>query len=247
MRAKERRACVLCGQAKSSDEDAIPRWLNKLLKGLSAGGPFETIVWGIRTRLTDFLPKTRTFRVCMSCNGWLNVHIEQPAQGIITQLVSGECVTLTPEQQRTIGVWCAKTLLMVRLTWTHKPSGRLQFPESEYRYLREHGEPSPSLRVWIGGYAPMETERLQTNPLTPTPEPGHVDRWENRSTYQFWHLVAQLVLTRVGEPGTPENAAELLGLLVRVWPPGNAPIVWPPAYVMDSPTFNAVAGQPLLG
>lgn len=247
-----RKACILCDQRKRrSREDAVPLWVQKLLAE-GTEGPYETVVDGVRTRTPSArVPRSVTRRPCIDCNGWMNRTFEQPAQPFVSRLILGETIDLDAADQRTVGTWCAKTLLMMRLTRSPPkapPHSAPQFPEQEYRYLREAGEPSERVRVWIGAYAPKETDVLVPHLLTPSPHRNHLFNGAVQpSTVQLKHLVVQLVFGEADAVRGFQSQPETLGLLLPVWPAGSATITWPPRFVMDDVIFKAVSDQLALG
>jgi hypothetical protein len=70
--------------------------------------------------------------VCLSCNnGWMN-DLENRARPTLKEMISGSGVSLTPDEQRDVATWAAKTAMCVEKTF---PTATQAIPNDYYRAL----------------------------------------------------------------------------------------------------------------
>lgn len=102
------RVCIFCGGTPVSDEHVFPLWLVEILHRL--GASYD------RTRRTmGSKPSEHTFqtpvievtarRVCERCNNRWMSDIEKAAAPILSPLVQGQAVVLSPEDQEVATLW----------------------------------------------------------------------------------------------------------------------------------------------
>ena len=156
--------------------------------------PVEPESWAFRP--FDWTVKA----VCSSCNnGWM-AKLEADAKGaLFTSAFAGRGRVLHRGGQRTVAAWAVKTAMMVEQT---NAPARRGIPCAAYAHLRETGEPSERVRVWVASHAGERAVALalpfgsDVNMATrPEPERGERDVWG--STLLFGPVVLQVLGTRV--------------------------------------------------
>jgi len=151
------RECAFCGSTKNITREHVwPKWASQLLHGADAFTAYREFVgdgfepeqpesWPVKP--FDWTVKT----VCSACNnGWM-AELESAAKdALFGAAFAGRGRALHRGGQRTLAAWALKTAMMVEQT---NVPARRGIPRTEYAHLRECGEPSESVRVWLGSYA----------------------------------------------------------------------------------------------
>lgn len=88
--------------------------------------------------------------VCLSCNnGWMN-DLENRARPALTEMIAGSGVSLSPDKQREVATWAAKTAMCVEKTF---PTATQAIPTDYYSALyADTWRPPNDLVVWAGCY-----------------------------------------------------------------------------------------------
>jgi hypothetical protein len=165
---------------RRSDEHVLPQWMRKyesdLLKAshnaYSAGfdlddqaREFVELPTLLTTKKSSLLT-LKTREVCTSCNnGWMSRLEEAAARPLIRRVAeaarTGEALTLTVDEARTLGVWCQKTATTYELT-----SDRPRVATTAMGQQLAASTPLRGGLVWLARH-PRDS--------TPVPRPGAPD------------------------------------------------------------------------
>ena len=225
--------CILCGGHGASNEDALPTWVNDMLKRMGDGS-FATVRDGVMSNPTRRPRRFITRRPCVKCNGWMGATFENDAAPLLKPMMEhAQEQTLTPHDQEVIARWAVKTAMMLRLTHRSRPP----YPAETYRQLRQSGgKIGADWSVWIGAQTYYRKRAALAN-LKPTPIPSIPKTYApyyDGHTYAVGHLVLQVLYKRGREDRALNNGAELRGVVHRIWPISLSPVTWPPKYVLTA-------------
>jgi hypothetical protein len=229
---------VFCGKQKVSREHVIPSWVEKTFPPRPPGVRLKHTTEGVSFE-ADALSWT-VKRVCRNCNsGWMNSEVEQPAAPILTEMIHGNRVALTTEQQKHVATWAIKTHLMAQ--YRHTPFRPA--PENHLRWMYEQKSPVPNSQVWLGAYGakldPVNyawgrttTFEMSTTPpemsgveSVPAGDEVHVQTF----TLRIGHLIFQTVKRTEPEDGLLMHIApDMERFLVPIWPNAGSSVDWPP-------------------
>ena len=152
-RPPRRPACEICGRdaTKTTDEHAYPAWLLRHTRESFRNPP------------SDFVPapgweqdsKVVLKRVCDPCQRQLNSKFETPAKGVITEILDGCALDLSPSQQAVLAAWFCKTAIVLALAREQRspdpvltPRQRARLRELLHQMLRD-GQPYRNSAVRI--------------------------------------------------------------------------------------------------
>ena len=232
--------CILCGEPGASKEDALPTWVNELLRRTS-DGPFASVRDGVMTPKTTTPRRFITRRPCQRCNAWMGSTFDNTAAPLLKPMMEhAETTTLTPEQQEVIARWAVKTSMMLRLV----DPNRAPYPTEEYERLRKGGGAiGHEWGVWIG--AQWYRKRVSLPNLTPTGLPSipmTVAPHYDGMTRGIAHLVMQVLYRRGREDRALQHGAEIVGVVSRIWPVSLKAVTWPPRFVLSADDVRALGG-----
>lgn len=236
--------CTFCGlRGPRSREDAFPHWLIKAI-----GGNIDVIAMSQFTRTPgDSTPIDRRAygsaavyklsAVCATCNNeWLN-QLEEAAAPLLTPLLDGDRVAISPLVQAIIGCWAYKTTVAFDACQTGKADGRRIAAEHGTRRFYDDQRPPPGASVWLGRFAKdtitgFALPHLRVQLLAP--QPPVVEQGAERFTFVFGHLLLQVIA-----PYEPSETHPFLSYaladddvpLVRCWPPNDDDVLFPDAAV----------------
>jgi hypothetical protein len=145
--------CLFCSSLvnRRTKEHVLAQWLAAILPGEGM------IVVSTASDAPGFTPRTWTKRgvditvrqVCEACNsGWLS-DLENTIKGVLTHMVLGRSVVLSPLEQDRLAAWIYKTALMFALT---NPSGAYYFANHDYTAFKAHLRPPHGTRAWLAAY-----------------------------------------------------------------------------------------------
>src|SRR5438128_2367678 len=119
-----RRNCVFCGAAGVSEEHIFPRWLRHALPPLEKfrGQERSRTYWPGQAQEKQLLIAKREFqepftenrvrRVCRACNhGWMN-ELEMTIRPMLTTMIHGDPVQMTPANCANLALWATKTVML---------------------------------------------------------------------------------------------------------------------------------------
>lgn len=243
------RRCVFCGSADLTKEHVWPRWLSEALGG---NGPlrFERQGLGDEPRAWARVSLDVTVGVvCRECNnGWLS-DLEDAAKPLLEPLIRGESVTLTPEESKTVALWCVKTALLFQYTHPERRSA----PDWHYRWLFEKRTPPPNVFVWLAGYSGSYWEGWYLHQLLLLRDPDGIDRSEKEKGYCATITAGALVFQVIGLDADStldlEKASIHEPYIVQVWPLRDETATLPPPQLLHDSAlaffadpFNAERG-----
>lgn len=183
--------------------------------------------------------------VCSSCNsGWMGV-IEQAAQPVITQMILGQRVTLDVIAQDAVSAWLALKAVLAR--YFRSPPDRLN--EEWLAYFFRHHRPPDTWYIWLAGFHAVAgspvfyydghdiTLSFPDDPTSPAVTPhGEL------ATFVIGYFAAKVFGIR---GGTPSYTGP--DWFLRIAPPENPSVVWPPPHAIDDASLIAFCNMYLDG
>jgi hypothetical protein len=165
--------------------------------------------------------------VCRICNsGWMN-RLEQKARPILTPLILGEPMTLTPAMRQTLAEWATMKFIVLE----HAERGEFVTPERDRIALKETLTMPGFFRIWIfrcgtGGWE-AGLNRISINlSLNGYLPPGLYGKNSQSITWGLGDLLFHHFATTV-----PNLRFDLTPLAktyaVQLWPPVDGDINWP--------------------
>lgn len=246
------KSCIWCGSRTNSGEHMFSRWTHDLLPPRKTGrvatavsierldGPVEHWEGKMPGQMRDWKVHCVCGGTALSCNaGWMK-SIEDAAKPIMTPLIRGEDVRLTPDQQRVVATWA----VLKNMIANH----RAIRPEHLEIMRQQHSPPPEGWGVWIahferGTWRPEWLTRLFT--VLPNAEyqarsSPDVDFSNGSSTT----MVLNKLLIHVGHSPDPHfghrwqqfetpDGQPIRGVF-RIWPAvSEVSIKWPPPALTD--------------
>jgi hypothetical protein len=172
---------------------------------------------------------------CKDCNGWMNVNIEQPAMDTLKQLIiaASSLDELTVGDQTHVAAWILKVVICAN------PDS---FSLAEKGRFRSTAVASDTDSIWIGQMTPP-AERHEHNASHLLPKDFGKLLVNRRGAWPMGlYRLFSLLISKL-DPAQPDIALPMAltqsRYLVRIWPPHDSSIPWPPR-VMDGATVAAV-------
>lgn len=168
--------------------------------------------------------------LCKRCNNEWCGSIEDEARPIMTPMIVGESVRLSPDAQTVLAIWAMKTILMLQLTYPHDHRG---IPSDQYWWFREHRCPVPNEQIWIArhdgsGDWPIASHYYALGLFDPavSKPPDHHNG--HAVAFSVGHLVFRafghtVETGTIAAPGDPFH-----GALRRIWPATGDVVDFPP-------------------
>lgn len=247
--------CSLCFRTDQhlTPEHVIPFWVSDFLRPTMGPTGIMPVVNGhmihpLADRIQIKVP------VCEPCNRWMNEWIEEPARDLLKELLMAARtrVDLTRAQQMHLAIWLVKTKMMKDAFQDFPGAEGPRIPRQHVRYLFEHGIPADSVTVWIGCLSEDALRHPAPENVPPEPDLDHKmvtgDGWGSTACFgQLFHLIvgqASVVAHK-----TIDLPVEAEPYLLRIWPPSDDVMPWPPSKVICGPTVRAfwtmlVHGEP---
>jgi hypothetical protein len=233
--------CRLCGATGRpiEPEHSIPLWLSTFLRSRAGPLGFSWVENGQVIIADRFNWKTP---VCGPCNAWMNDKIETPAQGLIERLMVADRTLdrLTRARQFYSASWIFKTAMMLDACDTFHGNAR-RCPSDEVGYFFRHGVPSAFTSVWIGQSA--ENFMGSDPPKNMILREGILAQIVLKRVWAPWLTLFQLSTLAIHQPPDTYEPVQLpveaQRFMVRIWPPHDDVIEWPPK-PMDRSTFESV-------
>ncbi|MEW2153173.1 hypothetical protein OH749_31305 (plasmid) [Streptomyces albidoflavus] len=224
--------CVFCGGRAGSSEHVLPLWLRRQVPEEFAKADGTRT---IRTRQGELRLIAERFAtatvkcVCSTCNnGWMST-LETRVKPFLYQVMTGEPVTLGPDEQTALATWAMKTsMMMVRSSVLDDLT---LIPRADYVQLHRYGQPSMrrttarALRV----EPPGDERQHQWGVFHGARVGGRVNGYS--VILRTGALAVQFTSLRLGPGYETARYGESVKQL-RLWPPTEA-FSWPPA-----PTLN---------
>jgi hypothetical protein len=169
-----------------------------------------------------------TINVCDDCNhGWMH-DLEDEAIPILAGPILGHPAEFSESDQRVMARWAVKTALLLELSLRvvrgvgHAPAGAFDF-------LRQHGEPPPGHRVWIGAVKAKRTWPGWTSSSTVMVGPSEADMVPQGylAAFLVGHLLFQVFGPNLGTDHNIELGVIPDRVLRPIWPISLPVIRWP--------------------
>lgn len=246
-----RRQCIFCRNFGVSKEHVFPDWLKKLFRRDDStthtyGTIDESQIIGIpriNEKHRSGHAGSNTVRVvCEHCNsGWLS-QLELRTKPFLIPLILGERVEMTPEFQKAIALWAAKTAMTAEMVRPRENG----ITQTEKSFLKNRLLPPPNWIIWVAGYAGgrwrelgMGQHRGQIT-ASPIPRPNRVMNYIQATTLGMGHIVFLIVSTNW--KSAPKTFARFDGNgFYQICPPRPRSILWPPARLLNDPQINEMA------
>lgn len=222
-------------------EHVFPQWLAKLLfRHLEADPKFsEGTLFRMKMLMEHGERVSQTIdivtrRVCQACNNtWMSA-LETRSQPVLAGLLGTGAVLLSPQEQRILSVWAAKTAMTVALA---RRASDGFVPEAHFRELMATQEPPSGSEVWLaahrGEYFGCSTH-LDKKGITAEVGSTSLGPYVMYSiTINIAGLVLQFVGNTVPSHWTLEGASESGTTATRIWPLTGKALTWPPPDVLD--------------
>lgn len=243
--------CIFCGGGAEpgnpmSAEHLWSDWMASILpqssEHLEIAETFtqKTVPIGVPVRrMRQGSSNTKRIKVvCQNCNNnWMS-KMEAAVKPILTPLILGQKIILSPEMRITLTEWIVlKILVAEHNSYSTSPADPIFDQDARNKFMGVRQIP-PWLRIWIGlhngtkwslGFLRHTTGLLPAGePLPPNPRPKNV----STVTFGMGHLLIQAFAT------TSEQLypwLELSGMAPRfraLWPLADANISWPGFFVL---------------
>ncbi len=244
------RRCIFCDNTNLSQEHIWPRWAAPLL---ADEGPMPHRVQIQqadrddieRGWMTDGFSHT-TGAVCKGCNnGWMS-NLENAAKPLLEGMLRGHGRSLHKAGQQTLATWAVKTGMVASSSMG--AARRVASPQ-EHHYLREHGEPSSNIKVWMAAYTGEHPALAHAhgidattdeNPTLGDPDRGQRNVWSN--TLTIGPVVFQVVGTNLS--GLIESFELRHPYTHQIWP-FVASFVWRPQPYCNTEQLIVFADSPI--
>jgi len=245
---QEATCCIFCGSGNLTHEHIFSRWTHKFLPARSMSK------YHVRRRELFIEPENRWIKrlgdirdwkvrcVCETkCNnGWMRKHIEDVASPIMTLLIKGEQVRLTPEQQRHIAAWAALKAMIAE----YDPNSWVTTHHMQRKYLmRSFLPPSRGWAIWIGHYVRKAwVPYWGSMPFLVVSNKQLCRKGSDRTATYYnsisTQIMGQLYIQVIRTPSTEvinnwRFALPDKGSLFRIWPPTDTSIKWPGRTMTD--------------
>ena len=180
---------------------------------------------------------------CKECNNTWMKDLEEGARPHLVPMFTGETARVTPEAQKALAAWAAKTATVAE----HISPRSDGISQSERTWIYEKLIPPRGWMVWIAGYAGGNWANLtifqdRGTLLVPTVSPPRIGRdYVHATTWGMGHVL--FLVVGCASPRAQRQFGHLEGRgLFRIWPRRVArSILWPPADLLRDPQANALA------
>lgn len=225
-----------------SRQHVIPQWVSKVLaedprrwpnpirvQRHSGGVPVGT--YGA-SKVINLITK----RVCKVCNeGWLEQLIEHPTQPILDPMLRGRQTPLDPAEQSMLAAWVAKTAMEFRYALTPPEPVAAEWLAEMYK----HQLAPETWYIWVASYVGHRPAYGQHNDITVSFPDSAVDTPHGvLLTLIVGYVAFKVMGINAGTPSYPGADA-----LLRLWPPGDKTVVWPPMRHLDETTLPGFANM----
>ena len=243
--ARELNKCIFCGASPTTWEHVFSRWTHKYLsprvKGRAKSSigreyPDRTITKLVKLpgQMRDWQIKCVCGGTHLTCNGGWMREIENASKPVLTPLITGKPVRLTPFDQKIIATWAVlKSIISEQGELTPKT---VQYKHK--KYIMKHA--SPPVRgwgVWIGHFDRIDwiPEMVSRQALL-LPNKLAERRASREATYFNSNATTQVVgklFIHVMHSPMPNLVTRWRfhlpqgGTLFRIWPPAATSINWP--------------------
>lgn len=231
------RDCIFCGQRTFGKEDALPRWLGKLL----LKGRKPKMIFDLRT--TGYVEDHRywTIRelavrvqaVCKDCNnGWMS-NLEAAMQSLASPMIdSGTPTVLDVNRQTLMATWAVKTAIVLEFARPSKTVVYRYYTTRERQRVKDMLMPPDNVFVWLGRHVNRSPGCHGLFHVLAGLRRGTEVVRGHASTFWFGQLVIQVLAHRPGEIRVGDRVPVRSGpwdtTLLQIWPPHQYASMWPP-------------------
>lgn len=223
---------MFCGKRADSNEDALPRWIAKLI----GPKPGERSYHEVRDKYFETnVFEVKVKRVCVTCNtGWM-ADLERHMQRLLPPMLFGESTEIVGrEDMRLIAAWVFKTAITLGYA---KAKGGMEVPLEHCEYLRNYQRPPQTVSIWTGIYSSDPSEARYRR-VWQRSKAGI----DPRQPYLITFLIGQAVFQVFGHLGGDrlELRPSPAGWLVQIFPLPDEGWQWPPPRVFDTKALEAL-------
>lgn len=231
--------CIFCGGGSLSREHIWPKWAATLLPD-STGAALTT--WEQPVTATGPPPKIqdrsrqgslknhRVRAVCRSCNNTWMSQLEEAVRASLTALMEGRPLELADAERDVLAAWITLKVMVAE----HDRPELAAFTSNELAQFREGRHIPPHLSLWLYGSNGTQWRSAYyrssfTMWRSLTPPRGLTAKNVAAATFGIGGL---LVFSVYDAPGILSIDGNAYGGQ-RLWPPSEAPVIWPPVRRLD--------------
>lgn len=192
---------------------------------------------------------TKKFRkVCESCNsGWIS-EIEDRLKPVLSKLIEGSKIAITPEQQADLAIWITISTIMAEYT---DPDSQV-IPEQDCIYIYEHRRPPDEWLIRFGHYLGSEYfprayrhtyGKISDFPFTENSVKG--DANYQISLHYLGQVIFQVGSSYISGKGIKERFKPGQFGEIELWPGNGQSIEWPPKSAIGDAAATAMLGRTL--
>ena len=245
--------CIFCQKGPVTKEDVWPTWLTSYIPrnlprhaaSISIINPHGKItktrkIWGSDPR------STRAKCVCATCNsGWMSV-LQNKAKPIVLPLAQGLKTVLSLDDQCILSAWIA----MCTITSEFFVPAFVAIPRIDRDFLWNNETAPEYWKIWIGKYQRGDWPPYRVHHafhlsdgdrdgsvLSPSTPPN-----AQTTTLVFGQLYAHVFSCAFPFFVDRVNFNSASHLLRPIWPPQNAPLVWPLPSLITDKDADHIAG-----
>ena len=187
---------------------------------------------------------TRKVRVvCRHCNnGWMST-LEESTIPILTPMIVGDPIKLSPNTQEILAAWAVKTAMVAEFV---SPRGR-RVSQEERAWLKDRLVPPENWMVWAAGYNGTSWKNLAIYQHRGTLQDTRIRGTQTKvdyasaTTFGVSHVVFLVLGSSLdGIHQIFQNVENSTGAL-QLWPPIARSILWPPVRTLNDAQVNGFA------
>jgi hypothetical protein len=175
--------------------------------------------------------------------------LQNKRKSIVLALANGETLTLSSTHQELLSAW----ITMGTITSEYFNPSRAAISDADRNLFWKTKAPPPqNWKIWIGDYhrenwPPYRIHHawvVLDDVSTSSPLPSTAPPNTQTTTLVFGRLYAHAISSDIPEVVSRIRFPEPVEkhILRQLWPPQNAPLVWPPSRTMDDRDADNVAG-----
>lgn len=246
--------CIFCGRGDMTKEHVFPDWLRTLFPRTEKTKHTKGFIeWGSAIAPQD-KPKiitksqpghtgtTKVRVVCRCCNtGWLH-NLEDATKPLLTQLILGQEINLSPAMQGLLSTWASKTVMTSEFVGSADPLNTLAQRQRLMQTLASPEEWCVFMAGYIGdSWGNLNFFQHQLGLQVPAVEGQEATIQHLRiTTFGMGHVVFFVY------GGTWNRMREIWGNydapgLRRLWPLSGRQMLWPPLTILGDAEINRIA------
>jgi hypothetical protein len=225
--------CIFCGRQTRSVEYLWPEWLcqlftDQLAVWTKADGSDDAVTQRLRSEIDQTVDC-----VCDTCrHSWMQ-RLDDDVRTTLTAMIVGDATTLTPEQQRLLARWAAKTAVLMELAY--------ESPNRTPPFVCEHlrrAELHPGTQVLIGKYDGNLQILTHERDLFSTTIDA-TKHYLSQSTFVIGKVLIQ-VFADPWKNRAPELADDSSAMLLPLTSTHDRTLNWPPRTSIDDVDYDLV-------